>query len=568
MRFVLALLSTVVPAVAFAGGGLSAVGSVTLPSYELTSRGTFSADGAHAYLAISTFPPAEKHGGVAAFSRDAVTGALTPIGTVVDDEPTIDGLDDAREMVLSPDGLHLYVASTDDDGVTTLARDPGTGALTYVGLLPLGQPLFTLAISPDGKHLYTQLGDSGPAAVLSRDVTTGVLTDTSLRVTLPTNLASGIITGVAISPDGTTAYSAGGDRIVTFTRDATTGMLTQVQDLAVPQPVRDIGTFELPAIEHVVVSPDGDTVYALGTGWYSVVEYYRFFGAFDRDAATGLLTPRDVDRLPVFGRQQRFTVSTDGRYAFASSNPLFASGTLPSEGVFAMRLHPTVENFHVVGGVQMTNPSSRIMVSPDTRHVYVSDTESFTDAVQVFGFAPLECPPAPRPGCRQPTAAKQSKLVVQTGSTPEKSKINWRWNKGAATTAADFGNPLLETDHQTCLYDATGLRLDAIVPGDAFVYCGKADTPAACWKQGTNLTFTWKDRARLPDGISDLRLQPGVAGRASIKLGGVGRNLAVPAPPLTLPVTMQLASDTGVCWEAVYTAAKVNRPDKFQAVTD
>jgi hypothetical protein len=114
MRRILALLCSVVPVTAFAAaGGLSVVGSVTLPPHELATRGTFSADGAHAYLALTTVIAGARHEGVAAFARDGVTGGLTPIGTVIDDETTIEGLDSPSAIAVSPDGAHLYVTSFD-----------------------------------------------------------------------------------------------------------------------------------------------------------------------------------------------------------------------------------------------------------------------------------------------------------------------------------------------------------------------------------------------------------------------------------------------------------------------
>jgi subtilisin family serine protease len=101
------------------------------------------------------------------------------------------------------------------------------------------------------------------------------------------NVEQGIagVTGItavhelALSPDGKHAYAinsdpSGADKITTFSRDATTGVLTFVAELA---------TAGLEGEGHVVVSPDGAFVYALGTADNALV-------IFSRNMMTGALT--------------------------------------------------------------------------------------------------------------------------------------------------------------------------------------------------------------------------------------------------------------------------------------
>jgi hypothetical protein len=52
-------------------------------------------------------------------------------------------------------------------------------------------------------------------------------------------------------------------------------------------------------------------------------------------------------------------------------------------------------------------------------------------------------------------------------------------------------------------------------------------------------------------------------------LKGRGANLALPTLPLAQPVTVQLRSSTGVCWDAVYSApASRNQSDLFRDKSD
>jgi 6-phosphogluconolactonase (cycloisomerase 2 family) len=81
----------------------------------------------------------------------------------------VDGLDGARGVAVSPDGAHVYVTGRIDDAVATFARDPATGALSFVELDKDGMggvdgldDASLAAASPDGAHLYVagQLDDA------------------------------------------------------------------------------------------------------------------------------------------------------------------------------------------------------------------------------------------------------------------------------------------------------------------------------------------------------------------------------------------------------------------------
>lgn len=144
--------------------------------------------------------------GVAAFSRDPLTGALTqladPNGCVTSDGSAgacLDGAgvpaEGASDVALSPDGRFLYAASFDAEAVYSFRRNRTTGALTQ--LTPPDGPgciaaaalagcdvpgtgaakltdVTQLVVAPDGENVYaTTL--SGPVLSFSRDATTGGL---------------------------------------------------------------------------------------------------------------------------------------------------------------------------------------------------------------------------------------------------------------------------------------------------------------------------------------------------------------------------------------------------------
>jgi hypothetical protein len=78
--------------------------------------------------------------------------------------------------------------------------------------------------------------------------------------------------------------------------------------------------------------------------------------------------------------------------------------------------------------------------------------------------------------------------------------------------------------------------------------------------------FKYLNKDRTPDGLSQLQLIAGAAGKAKIVAAGKGANLAMPALPLKQSPTLvvQLQNSDGACWEADYSApAKRNDGAQF-----
>ena len=63
-------------------------------------------------------------------------------------------------------------------------------------------------------------------------------------------------------------------------------------------------------------------------------------------------------------------------------------------------------------------------------------------------------------------------------------------------------------------------------------------------------------------------LKSGEATKTKIVVKGKGDLLPMPILPLTPPVTVQLKSETGVCWEARYSTAQKNLAEQFRAKAD
>jgi hypothetical protein len=176
------------------------------------------------------------------------------------------------------------------------------------------------------------------------------------------------------------------------------------------------------------------------------------------------------------------------------------------------------------------------------------------------------CGPAPAAGCRAPALAQKGLLVLKDKSPDKRDALVWKWVKGGATAAGDYGDPLTTTGYTLCVYDASAnaqpLLLAMAPPGGTCA--GKP-----CWKAIAG-GFKYKDKDLTPDGLSFLLEKAGAAKKAKAIVKGKGANLGVPALPLTIPVTVQLErnDDPSICWTATYGTTIKNQTDQFKAHAD
>jgi hypothetical protein len=162
----------------------------------------------------------------------------------------------------------------------------------------------------------------------------------------------------------------------------------------------------------------------------------------------------------------------------------------------------------------------------------------------------------------------KSKLSVKISSKgPKNDQVQWSWVTGGATTTSEFGNPLASDGLAFCLFDrsqaAPSLLFSADVAGGGT--CG--DKP--CWKANKDKGFTFASKTGNTDGVVGLKLISGLEGKAKVQLKGKGtalsgRPFGIPQPPLDVPLTAQLQTANGACWEADFSSAGVDKNDTKQ----
>ena len=355
---------------------LDGVGNVDGLGFAVSA--TFSPDGQFLYVAGAN------DDALAVFSRNATTGVLTFVEMKQDSVGGVDGLDGANSVAVSPDGEHLYAAGRAEDAVAAFSRNATTGALTFIEMQQDGAGVDGLSgaawttISADGKHVYVAGSGDSAVALFSRDTTTGALTYVEIQRD-SFNGVDGLwgASSVALSPDGKHLYATGGqdDAVTVFSRNAMTGTLTFVEF----QQDGVGGVDGLDGAEMVTVSPDGKHVYAIGPNDNAVA-------VFSRNAATGALTFVEMKQDGVGGVDGLRTalwvaVSPDGKHVYTTGGDEDAVALFNRNATTGALTFVEIQQ-DGVGGVDGLDHARAVTVSPDGKHVYA--TGEADDALVVF----------------------------------------------------------------------------------------------------------------------------------------------------------------------------------------
>jgi len=170
--------------------------------------------------------------------------------------------------------------------------------------------------------------------------------------------------------------------------------------------------------------------------------------------------------------------------------------------------------------------------------------------------AAVACDSVPWPSCRNPTTAGKSQLLLKDHADDAKDVLVWKWDKGAATTAAEFGQPDERDDYALCLYDESSgtpwLVVAATIPAD--VHCKLKPCWKGLGKPPGSKGYRYADKKMTHSNVAKLLLKPGGIGKAKIMAKAKGADLQPLSLPLTTPLALrvQLQGEHGECWEAAY----------------
>jgi 6-phosphogluconolactonase (cycloisomerase 2 family) len=268
-------------------------------------------------LVLSAGGSTSGNGRIEAFTRNAATGALAPLGCA--DETgsgegceNVDGLGGANAVAVAPSGPGIYVASkyasTNMEGaVAALALNSSNGAFTQLrcvaatkalsgacGTQSTNEPVLdgpeSAIVSPDGRHVY--FGSFGGLIGYNRNSASGDLVSEAdcLRRTgseplCPQETRLPIVTEMAFSPDGEYLFASGSNVLTVLDRNPLSGALTVVECFRKPSSASacpPLTGFE--GASGIATTPDGAIVYAAGGSFTE-----GHLRAFHFDPTTGKL---------------------------------------------------------------------------------------------------------------------------------------------------------------------------------------------------------------------------------------------------------------------------------------
>jgi 6-phosphogluconolactonase (cycloisomerase 2 family) len=547
--------------------GKSGVTGIT-KAYRLA----ISPDGKHVYAT------GQADHALVTFGRDAATGALTWLGDLQDGVNGVTGISVPDGTIVSPDGKYVYVVDYPGP-LSVFSRDPSTGALAYLGqqkhgaagVVGLAGDCTALAMSPDGTSLYVT--DQNTISAFARDAATGAISVVQEIDSAPISFgAFGGNARLVVSPDGENLYAIGSfySVLTVFARDPATGKLTFVEAFQNGHG----GLTDMDEPYDIAASPDGESIYVVGGFQPGTLT------TFARAAGTGTLTYQQTFQQGVGGVDGISTplavvVSNDGARvfvvgAFSQAIGSFArdpNGTLTfldvfkdpgfNLGLYGVRdalVSPdganlytaafdvdSVSVFHVAGGAPIPTTTTTVDATTSTT-ITTSTTVAPTTSTTLAG-----CPATPIAGCKVSIADGPFALRFHDDRSPAKDRMDWTWRKGTAITRAELGDPTSTTSYRLCVYENATQQPTLVLA--AMAPAGGTCKQGACWKVLARKGARYRDHAGSSDGLVTVAIRPGPSMRASIVVQAKGTNLQMPPLPLLEPVTVQLHSSAGVCWE-------------------
>ncbi len=339
----------------------------------------FSPDGQFAY-ALSY-----EDNALVAFQRDVNTGDLSVLTYYLDGINGIDGLEGARDIVLSPDGRQVYVAAALEECITVFDRNENTGQLTLArvhrnnsgGLTGL-EEVTALLLSEDGQYLYASGAADNAIVLFGRDNNSGDLT---YQETFENGVAGieGLEYPVEIlfskAGDFLYAIAYASNALVIFNRNPDSGQLAYSRTF-----YDDInGVDGLDGAISACLSPDGEFLYVIGK-WDNTV---ALFGPSVSEGGLSYIGVSSTAINTAGGLKEAVQIAITGDAKYILIN------NFDNNSVYLFARHPITGDLIYIttfrsgeGGIEGLVHPVAIAESPDQKQVYIS---GFTDrSISIF----------------------------------------------------------------------------------------------------------------------------------------------------------------------------------------
>ena len=271
------------------------------------------------------------------------------------------------------DGRFVYASSHSD--INCFTADPTTGALTPLPASPCDVGVLTgVAVDPNGKFAYATVSDTNQIRAYTIDNSTG-----SLSATPGSQLDAGGSTGpvgpsnpvdITVDPTGHFVFMANyAGSISAYAINSATGALSTVSGSPFPTAPAAIAG-QVPGAVSVTVDPTARFLYA-------AINQGNDISAYAIDSSTGALTPIPGSPFPAGTLPMTVRVDPTGRFAYvtnANSNNISAYSIDSVTGALTA----------LAGSPFLTGGSSPIGLAIDPVDNFVFVTNNGSNTVSVF----------------------------------------------------------------------------------------------------------------------------------------------------------------------------------------
>jgi len=321
------------------------------------------------------------------FALPAAGSILMMVETIFNGQNGVQGLRGASSAAISDDGTNVYVVGALDDAVSVFQRDFHTGTLEFLeshhngvnGVENLRSPT-DVVVSPDGQHVYvtSELDDS---ISVFRRASFGRLGFVGSYVTNVGGIwGIGGASAVTVSNDGTLVYVTGRheDSLAVFSRDPASDDLV-LADVETSY----LGSPGLTGASDVAVAPDGRHIYATG-------EIDNAIAIFAKDPTQDAIAFVDwlqngTNGVAGLGGASSITIDKTGSFAFATgrwSNALAVFSRETNTGL----LEPETVYSNSQSGIDGLGGASDVTLDRSSELVCV--TGSTDDSIVLFVRSP------------------------------------------------------------------------------------------------------------------------------------------------------------------------------------
>ncbi len=367
-----------------------------------------SPDGANVYVGGSYT--------IAIFKREE-NDSLKTIQVLNNDHLGMTGIQQVIDLVVSPDGRHLYAVDILDHSLKLFERNSLSGEINLIESLkdsvftslyqvPAEETGYKLLISSDGVNLYWLYSPfayttGNVLAVFARDKETGRLEKIQTLRNGDAALRGYFVPqALAISPTGGYLYAVGYNQsnLLAFVRDTITGRIQLERAFEFTGSPQLVWCYS-----SLAVSKDGASIYAsnfcdeklFAFHRDSVTGAFNLTAAIDKNAAHGvLLSPDDQhlyvsgnDGLSLYTRDQtsgkldliqsfsRISFFLPSGYTASPDGSLLFLPSVYRRDVVTGQLSPLQRIDQNIGGTDQLYTSHAVEVSPEGEHLYVAARE-------------------------------------------------------------------------------------------------------------------------------------------------------------------------------------------------